>query len=127
MTPREHYREIDWREEEWRRDRMNDYLSAARLGMAWVGDSQAVAMHFASYPDEDGGTPTNVFSHAISSSQAIFLILHYELKDDSVDAIECRIELKRIGAGWNLVWMGERYSCQPGRGAGEGWQKTFCY
>lgn len=47
------------------------------------------------------------------------------LADDSVRGIRYRIELKRKQNKWEIIWVGEQYKCQPGRGH-QDWSSVLC-
>jgi hypothetical protein len=64
-----------------------------------------------------------------SSGEAIALLSQTGRQDDSVNGVRYRVELQPqptdIGSKWQVVWVGQQFKCQPGRGH-QNWSTALC-
>jgi hypothetical protein len=62
----------------------------------------------------------------VASNRAIIVLQTRNLRGDSVDASQVRIELLRVGEAWEVEWAGMRWRCNPFRGNSPGWTVEPC-
>lgn len=90
-------------------------------------DPVAVALQVAGYPDGDGFMPEEI-DDACESDRCVVVITDENLGDDSVAAVQVRVELKRSCDVWVPEWIGRRWRCWPNRGIPfwGGWTTIRC-
>jgi len=60
-----------------------------------------------------------------ATNQAVVMLAFIGVGDDSVQGMKYRVELKRTGQQWKIVWAGYQVKCQPGRGH-QNWSTQRC-
>ncbi len=62
----------------------------------------------------------------VAANRAIIIIQTSNLRGDSVDGSQVRIELLRVEAAWNVEWAGTRWRCRSFRSDNPGWTVETC-
>ncbi|MEM7578916.1 MAG: peptidoglycan-binding domain-containing protein [Cyanobacteria bacterium P01_A01_bin.80] len=75
--------------------------------------------------DEEGRKSEDISVAYPTRETAVIVYTIIGLADDSVGGIRNRIELKRNQNKWEIVWVGEQYKCQLGRGH-QDWSGSLC-
>lgn len=88
------------------------------------GNGAAEAMFSNSF-DEEGRKSEDISVAYPTRETAVIVYTIIGLADDSVGGIRNRIELKRNQNKWEIVWVGEQYKCQLGRGH-QDWSDRLC-
>jgi hypothetical protein len=89
-------------------------------------DPKAVAIQlFSNSFDEEGRKSEDISVAYPTRETAVIVYTIIGLADDSVGGIRNRIELKRNQNKWEIVWVGEQYKCQLGRGH-QDWSDKLC-
>lgn len=60
-----------------------------------------------------------------TANTAVVMITKMGLEDDSVAGIRYRVELRRTGQQWRIVWAGSQTRCQARRGH-QNWSRQLC-
>ncbi|MGD1854289.1 MAG: hypothetical protein ACFB2W_08550 [Leptolyngbyaceae cyanobacterium] len=77
--------------------------------------------------DGDADSPSDVTLEVLATSAQKIVIGYSQqrLRDDSVYGKRLRLEFVPEGDLWRIDWMGQQFSCQPGRGP-QVWHGTLC-
>ncbi len=91
-----------------------------------VFSPKALAVQLFGDQEEQEGRRSEDIS-VIYSTRETSTIVHtvVGLADDSVGALRQRIELRRISNKWQIVWVGQQFKCQSGRGH-QDWSGILC-
>ena len=100
------------------------YNTAVETNSDWVKDPEIVALRVAGYPNTDNIPPDQVTSFSEENGTTIVTITDQNLMDDSLIAIEYRVELTQSDNIWQVEWVGTRFRCR--RGFSMGWTPQFC-
>ncbi len=87
--------------------------------------SVAVQLFSNSLEEEEGRNSEDISVAYPTRETAVIVHTIIGLADDSVAGIRNRIELKRNQNKWEIVWIGEQYKCQSGRGH-QDWSGSIC-
>ncbi len=100
------------------------YNTAVAKHSDWLKDPEIVALRVAGYPNTDNIPPDRVTSFSEENGTTIVTITDQNLMDDSLIAIEYRVELTQSDNIWQVEWVGSRFRCR--RGFSLGWTSKFC-
>jgi hypothetical protein len=108
----------------------DEYAAALVDNAAWLQDPYAVATQFIDitrrFSDEPFPYEESFYLPALPT-EAIFVIILGDYKDDSVWGNKIRVELALQDDVWEVVWAGELWRCRRG-GADleQTWHTTLC-
>ncbi|GAB1539781.1 hypothetical protein NUACC21_24480 [Scytonema sp. NUACC21] len=116
-NPRSNFREIN----------VQEFISSNQIT---VSSPKSVAVQLFSDREEEEGRMLEEISIEYPTAfprgdTSIIVHTIVGLPDDSVRAIRRRIELKRTSNKWEIIWVGEQYKCQQGRGH-QDWSGILC-
>ncbi len=86
---------------------------------------KAVAAQLFGSLEEDGRSYEDISITYVRGETAVIVQTLVGLADDSLAGIRYRIELKLNQNRWEIVWVGQQYKCQPGRGH-QDWSDVIC-
>ena len=95
-----------------------------QLSQVQATDPVDVGLHFAGYPNIDDIPPDKVEVYYLNASEVVIIVLATGLGDDSVLDKEQRIDLRRDGLEWKVVWAGYRQRCR--RAHNPNWITGLC-
>jgi hypothetical protein len=121
---RNHYLSLDFYQDSRFVAFWEDYNTAVAAHSDWVKDPEIVALRVAGYPNTDNIPPDRVTSFSEENGPTIVTITDQNLMDDSLIAIEYRVELTQSDNIWQVEWVGSRVRCR--RGFSMGWTSQFC-
>lgn len=84
----------------------------------------AQALYTAKEPME-GFYAETLESISVTPDQTVVIFTRLGLPDDSVAGIRYRLEFVAQGEQWELVWVGQQFTCREGRGQ-QDWDTTLC-
>ncbi len=107
--------------------RVDDEHDAAEIARQKdrINTPYQIGLHFAGYPNIDDVLPDKVTIFYVTGERQIIIVQHTGLHDDSVSAIETRVDMILKGDSWEIEWAGGRWRCQPGRGSST-WTTSLC-
>lgn len=86
---------------------------------------QQIAGKMLNQYDEEGRFSTEINIEYKERNYAIISLTHNGLADDSVQAIRYKIEVRKQGNNWQIVWVGSQRKCHKGRGH-QNWSANRC-
>lgn len=95
----------------WFAKRMPDYEGARNNLEDWTKNPTDIALYMAGYPNLDGTKPDKVSIFDTGSDRITVLVMENSLHDDSVQAIEVRVDLVKKNEVWEIEWAGGRWRC----------------
>ncbi|MBW4666427.1 MAG: peptidoglycan-binding protein [Cyanomargarita calcarea GSE-NOS-MK-12-04C] len=75
--------------------------------------------------EEEGRRSEDILVTYPTRETALIVYTIIGVPDDSINSIRERIELKRNQNKWEIVWVGQQYKCQSGRGH-QDWSGILC-
>lgn len=91
-----------------------------------LNPNQAAVKLFADAEEAEGRSAESLNIKYSRANTAVILITKEGLGDDSVRSLRKRIEMRRTANGkWEVIWVGEQYKCQKGRGS-QTWTAKLC-
>ncbi|MGB3651250.1 MAG: peptidoglycan-binding domain-containing protein [Rivularia sp. (in: cyanobacteria)] len=97
----------------------------AYKGIKATNPKAVAAQLFGSLEEEEGRNYEDISITYLRGETAVIVQTLVGLADDSLGAIRYRIELKLNQNKWEIVWVGQQYKCQPGRGH-QNWSDVIC-
>ena len=98
--------------------------------------SEPKALALAAFGNGEAREQAGAFQETVSVNtnnpqRVIVTIIHTGLLDDSVSGIRYRVDFEPQTSSsgkfqWKMVWAGQQYTCQPGRGA-TNWTRELCF
>lgn len=90
---------------------------------SWAANPLTLTLRLAGYPDPDGNDPDRIDTYDTPTGLTV-VIERFDLRDDSLEAEEVRVDLVRKGAVWEIAWAGRRWRCR--RALFSGWTTALC-
>ena len=109
--PREQYSPLDLDTTIWLSAFARDYRDALSAGAEWVQDPIDVGLRVAGFPNPDQLNPDAVLVFYTKANAATVIVFKDGLMDDSVAALEFRVDLVKDGRVWEIAWLGLRQQC----------------
>jgi hypothetical protein len=77
------------------------------------------------YNEEEGRISDQINIEYQNRNYALVSLTHNGLADDSLSGIRYKIEVKKQGNNWQIVWVGRQVKCHAGRGH-KNWSSVRC-
>lgn len=106
-----------------------DLAAPSRDRLVGEAPSAVVAQLFGSREALSRSGSEEIQVRYLESGQAVVMLTKVGLADDSVVGMRYRVELKANATEttpqWQVVWIGQQFKCQPGRGQ-QAWASELC-
>ena len=107
-----------------------DLAAPSRDRLVGEAPSAVVAQLFGSREALSRSGSEEIQVRYIESRQAVVMLTKVGLADDSVGGMRYRVELEvnatETSPQWQVVWVGQQFKCQPGRGQ-QAWAGDLCF
>jgi hypothetical protein len=100
----------------WRFPFKTDFETALSNDLAWIRYPEQIALRISGYPLPDYPSPEEVILFQPGEDVVIAIVTDRRLMDDSLSAIQYRVEMSRSWYHWQVDWFGSRWQCWPNRG-----------
>ncbi len=84
-----------------------------------------IAVKMLNRSEEEGRISDEINIEYKQNNYAIITLTHNGLADDSVQGIKYKIEVRKQGENWRIVWVGNQVKCRQGRGH-QNWSANRC-
>ncbi|HEY9704702.1 MAG TPA: hypothetical protein V6C58_19830 [Allocoleopsis sp.] len=84
-----------------------------------------IAVKMLNESEEEGRISDEINIEYKQSNYAIITLTHNGLADDSVQGMKYKIEVRKKGNNWQIVWVGNQVKCHKGRGH-QNWSSNRC-